>query len=119
MTSTALRLLCRLLILALFLAPLRPAMAGMIATDQALAGAAAQADRDVVNQALMRGDVARGLQAQGVDPEAVKARVAAMTDAEAHALADRIGTAPAGGHVSGWVIAVVVALAIWAFYAYR
>jgi hypothetical protein len=119
MKSTAFRLLCRVLILALFALPLRPALAGMIATDDALAAASAQADRNAVTNALGRSDVSRQLQSQGVDPEAVRARVAAMTDAEAHELAGQIGTAPAGGDVSGWAVAIVLAIVLWAIYAYR
>ena len=119
MKSTAFRMLCRLLIVALFALPFQSAMAGMISIDQALAATAAQADRDIVLSALARGDVASQLQSQGVDPDAARLRVAAMTDREASALAGQIQSAPAGAHVSGWVIAVVVALVVWYLYAYR
>lgn len=118
MKSTWSRILCRLLVVALVVLPFQ-ARAGMIGTEEAAAAAATQADRTLVLDALARGDVARELQSQGVDPEQAKARVAAMTDAEAHALAGQIQSAPAGAHVSGWVIAVVVALAVWWWYAYR
>lgn len=119
MKSTAFKMLCRLLIVSLFALPFQSAMAGMIGTQQALAVASAQADRDAIVSALTRSDVASQLQSQGVDTNAAKARVAAMTDQEASALAGQIQSAPAGAHVNGWAIAVVVALVVWYFYAYK
>jgi hypothetical protein len=121
MTSTAVRMLCRLLIVALFALPFQPAMAGMISTDQTLAASAGQADRDVILNALSRRDVADELQSQGVGPEAAKARVAALTDSEARQLAGQINSAPAGASHAAWWIAgvVVVALAILYFYNYK
>jgi hypothetical protein len=119
MKPNAFRIVCRLLVVSILVLPLRPATAGMIATDQALAAAAAQADREALGRTLSRSDVIRELLSQGVDPEAVKARVASLTDAEVHALAGRIGTAPAGGDATGWAILVFTALLIWVVYAYR
>ena len=119
MKPTAFRMLCRLLIVALVALPFRPALAGMIGTEQALTAASAQADRDVVLNALARSDVARQLQSQGVDTDAARTRVAAMTDGEVHALAGQIQALPAGANASGWAIAIVVALVVWYFYAYR
>jgi hypothetical protein len=119
MKTVALKMLCRLLVVALMALPMHPALAGMIGTDAALAAASTQADRDAITGALNRSDVARQLQSQGVDPEAVKLRVAAMTDAEAHALAGQIAAAPAGAD-SGWIIvALVIAALVWIVYAYR
>jgi hypothetical protein len=119
MKSTAFKALCRLLIVSLFALPLHPAMAGMIATDDAISAAAGQSDRAIVLNTLARSDVANQLQSQGVDPEAAKARVAAMTEPEVHALAGQIQSAPAGGHVSGWLIAAIVAVILAGFYFYR
>lgn len=119
MKSTAFKMLCRLLVVSLVALSFQPAMAGMISTEQTVAAAAAQANRDIVLSALARSDIASQLQSQGVDPNAAKARVAAMTDQEASTLASQIQTAPAGAHVSGWLIAVVVALVVWYFYAYK
>ena len=119
MKNAAYQMLCRLLVVALVAWPMQPAMAGMIGTDAALAAASAQADRNVINDALSRSDVARQLQSQGVDPEAVKLRVAAMTDAEARSLAGQIAAAPAGTD-SGWiVVGLVIAALVWIVYAYR
>ena len=69
--------------------------------------------------AVSRADVARQLQSLGVDPEDVKTRVAAMTDSEARTLAGQIASAPAGADVSGWVVALVLVVVLWALYAYR
>ncbi|HEX7436532.1 MAG TPA: PA2779 family protein [Caldimonas sp.] len=121
MKSTAFKMLCRLLIVSLFALPFQSAMAGMIGTQQALAAASAQADRDAIVSALTRSDVASQLQAQGVDTNAAKARVAAMTDQEASALAGQIQSVPAGAHTNGWTIAavVIIAIVVWYFYAYK
>jgi hypothetical protein len=69
-----------------------PARAAMLATDSALGG-----DRERIGQLLDRTDVLARLQAYGVSPSEVKARVAALTDAEAAELAERIEALPAGG----------------------
>ena len=63
-----------------------PAHAGMIATDQGR-----------MIEFLDRVEVQAQLQAYGVSAAEVKARVAALTDEEAAALAARIDTLPAGG----------------------
>ena len=119
MKSIAFKVICRVLVVALFALPMHPATAGMIDTEAALAATATQADRAAITRALSRGEVARQLQSQGVDPEAVKLRVAAITDAEAHALAGQIATAPAGAD-AGWLIAaLLIAALVWVVYAYR
>jgi hypothetical protein len=65
-----------------------PAQADMIATPT---------EREVLLHALDRAEVQRQLQAYGVTLDQAKARVAAMSDAEAAALAARIDELPAGG----------------------
>jgi hypothetical protein len=82
------RLIASLLILSLAL-PL-PAQAAMVATHDAL-------DRERILIVLDRADVQAQLQAYGVRPADVKARVAALTDDEAAELAARIDELPAGG----------------------
>jgi hypothetical protein len=120
MKSTAFRMLCRLLIASMFAMSFQPAMAGMIGTDQAVAAASTQAERAALIGTLSRSDVASQLQAQGVDPEAAKARVASMTDQEVSRLAGQIDSLPAGAHVSGWavaaIVAVVAALVVWYYW---
>jgi len=84
-----------------------PAHAGMLPTD----AVGTNADRDRVTSFLAREDVQLQLQAQGVDPSAVKARVAAMTDEEAAQLAAHMDQMPAGG-VLGLILLVFLVLLV-------
>jgi len=100
------RALSRILIVCISALSLQ-AQAGMIGTNQAVSVEQAQPARaNLVSQ----------LQAYGVAPDLAQARVAALTDAEALALADRIADAPAGG-VAGHIIGIIfVALfLVWRF----
>ena len=69
-----------------------PAHAAMLSTESALGP-----DRERISRILDRTDVQAQLQAYGVSAAEVKARVAALTDAEAAELAARIDELPAGG----------------------
>jgi hypothetical protein len=93
------------------------ALAGLIgteavaATEQALRPAAEA--RTQLAQTLARADVAAGLQARGVDPAEVLARVHALTDAEAQALAAQIDSAPAGASdILGTIVFIFVLLLV-------
>jgi hypothetical protein len=81
----------------------------LIATEQA---AAAQAGRVLLEQTLSRADVVAGLQARGVTADAARARVAALTDAEAAHVAAQIDQAPAGGDALGVIVTIFVILLI-------
>lgn len=83
------------------------AQAGMLPTEVALG---APAERARIGAALERDDVRAQLQAYGVDPAAVQARVAALTDQEAAQLARHIDTLPAGGIVGAIVFVFVLLL---------
>jgi len=85
------RLIASLLVICIAL-PL-PSQAAMVATDSALAGA----QRAQVGRLLERADVQARLESYGVSAADVKARVAALSDEEAAALAARIDSLPAGG----------------------
>ena len=81
-----------------------PAQAGMLAID---------ADRAQIYSVLDREEVRTQLEAHGVNPADVKARVAAMSDAEAAALAGQIEALPAGGaDVLGVLLTVFIILLI-------
>ena len=80
-----------------------PANAGMIATD---------GDRAHIFGILDRDEVRTQLEARGVNPADVKARVAAMTDEEAAQLAAQIDSLPAGGDVLGVILTVFIVLLI-------
>ena len=96
------RLIASLLVVCIAL-PL-PANAGLIATD---------AGRARVEQLLERAEVQARLQALGVDPAEVRARVAALSDDEVAALAGRIDSLPAGGaDIIGAILIVFIVLLI-------
>jgi hypothetical protein len=82
----------------------------LISTEQA---AAATAGRARVEQTLARADVEAALQARGVRVDAVRDRVAALTDAEAAQLAAQIDQAPAGADgVLGTLVFLFVLLLV-------
>jgi len=84
-----------------------PASAGLVTTDQL----GATAERDQVKSFLEREEVRSRLQTMGVDADAARARVDALTDDEAKLLAARIDEMPAGG-VLGILFAVFIVLLI-------
>ena len=63
-----------------------------------------------LNAALARADVVAGLEARGVSVEQARARVAALSDAEAAHVADQIDQAPAGAADALGVILFVFVL---------
>jgi len=84
-----------------------PVHAGMLPTE------AANPARARVLTVLERSDVQAQLQANGVSPADVKARVAAMSDDEVAQLAGQIDGLPAGGtDVLGFILVVFVILLI-------
>ena len=85
-----------------------PAQAAVVATDAALAAA----QRERVAALLERSEVRSQLEAHGVRPAEVKARVAALTDEEAAQLAGQLERLPAGGEgiVGAFVIVFLVLL---------
>jgi len=106
MTRLFKRLLSSLLIVCLAGLGL-PVHAGMLPTG------AANPERARVLTVLERSDVQAQLQANGVNPADVKARVAAMTDDEVAQLAGQIDSLPAGGtDVLGVILIVFLVLLI-------
>jgi hypothetical protein len=65
-----------------------------------------------VNAALARDQVREQLVALGVDPAQVESRVAALTDGELRALADKVADAPAGGDALAVIGIVFIVLLI-------
>lgn len=109
MVATAMRGICRLLVVSVMMLSFQSAWAGMIATQQVMAAGSPQADRVLVQDLLSRSELQNELQSLGVDPNAVRDRVAAMTDEEVKVLAGNLQTAPAGG-IHGWLVLAAVAL---------
>jgi len=86
-----------------------PSQAAIVATDAALAAA----QRDRVATLLGRADVRAQLEAHGVRPADVQARVAALTDEEVAQLAGRLDRLPAGGEgIIGALVIVFLVLLI-------
>ena len=87
-----------------------PVQAGMVGTDAITSPTGTERER--IATFLDRADVQAQLQAQGVSPSDVKARVAALTDEEAAQLAGRIDSLPAGGDILGILLVVFIVLLI-------
>jgi hypothetical protein len=111
MKRTLTGLLCRILIVTMAWMPFQLAQAGMIGTDQAVA-AVTQLDRAAVVSFINRADVARDLQAYGVDLSSAKDRVASLTDDEVRTLLGKMHSAPVGadGSTVAWLILIGVVL---------
>jgi hypothetical protein len=86
-------------------APL-PALAGIVSTDTVVAGA----ERERLASMLERSEVQERLQALGVDPANAKARVVALSDAEAAQLATQLDELPAGGDILGVAVLIFLVL---------
>lgn len=74
-------------------------MAGIVNTDELAAPNQAVAEKAKVQAFIDRADVKDRLQALGVEGPSAKDRVAAMTDQEVHAMAQKIDSMPAGGYL--------------------
>jgi hypothetical protein len=89
------------------------ARAAIVGTLQAVeAGSARAADLSTVTSALARDQVRAQMLALGVDPAAVDARVARLTDADLRTLAERMDTLPAGGDALAIIGVVFLVLII-------
>lgn len=100
-------------LLALLLSAQMPAArAGLIGADEAAGTSQSEVERAKVQSFLERADVKQRLQALGVDALASGDRVAALSDAEVHALAQRIDTLPAGGALSNQDLILILLIAI-------
>jgi hypothetical protein len=112
MTTRATRFVATLLAASLSLAGLvQSAQATLIGTAEVAAAQAPASDGHArLNAALARADVVAGLEARGVSVEQARARVAALTDAEAAHVADQIDQAPAGASDALGVILFIFVL---------
>lgn len=98
-----------------FQAPL--AQAGIVTTEEAASQKQPEDDRAKVQRFLEKANVKERLQALGVDGILAQERVAALSQEEVHALAQRIDSMPAGGALSTTdmlliVLAVVLVIII-------
>lgn len=88
--------------------PLNPAYAGMVGTATVLEQAQRSVERAELLEMLDRESVRAQLEEMGVDAEAAKQRVAAMTDAEISQLNERLAEMPAGGDAVGIIVLFLV-----------
>jgi hypothetical protein len=85
----------------------------LVSTEQVVTAAAAQQNRAKIAAAFQRADVQAELQKMGIGGEEAQARVAALTDAEAASVAQRIDSLPAGGDgIVGAIVFIFVLLLI-------
>jgi len=88
--------------------PLGPASAELIGTEQMISQERVGEARSTIDQFMARDDVRAELERQGVDPIEAERRAAALSDAEAVDLAQKIEEAPAGAGVGAVIGAVVL-----------
>lgn len=74
------------------------AQAALVNSEQVIASQAAQHDRERIRAMFERSDVRDQLQARGVDADAAKARVDALTDQEIASISGKLDSLPAGGN---------------------
>jgi hypothetical protein len=114
------KLISQLLIVSMMLLPFST-QAGMIGTEQVVAGAINQANRDKVRDFVNRTDVVKQFEALGLTAVNAQERTNAMTQEEINRIAGQIDTLPAGAsNSSGWWWAagvIIIGLIIW--YAYK
>lgn len=89
-----------------------PAMAEIVGTDTVAAPAPADVERAKVQAFIEQATVVDKLKAMGVDALSAKDRVAAMSQEEVHALAQRIDALPAGGNFGSTDIIIILLVAI-------
>jgi hypothetical protein len=92
-------------------------ISGLIGTEQVAAAqlpaaATLQGERARLLATLDRADLAEGLRARGVSADELRARIGALTDAEAAELMARIDQAPAGADILGIVFTIFVVLLV-------
>jgi len=112
------KLISQLLILSMVVLPFST-QAGMIGTDQVVANATAEANRDKVRDFVSRTDVQKQFETLGLTTANAAERVNAMTQDEINRIAGKIDTLPAGADSStGWWFAgiIIVGVIIWYFW---
>ncbi len=117
MNSALKKMICHLLAFALIMFPFQSAQAGVITTDQVVSAATASLERTAVLNFMSRSQTVNEFQAQGLDPQAARDRVAAMSDAEVSMLAGQINALPAGAD-GGLALLILVVFLVW-YFAFR
>jgi hypothetical protein len=87
--------------------PAAPARAELVSSEAVLGGSATLAHAQIA-ELLARPEVRAELERMGVPPAEAQARVAALSDAEARAVQQRLQELPAGQGFIGFVVGVLV-----------
>lgn len=87
-------------------------MAEIVPTDELVAPNQIEVEKAKVQVFMDRADVKVRLQEMGVNELSAKDRVAAMTDQEVHAMAQKIDSMPAGGTLSNNDLLLVVLIVL-------
>ena len=72
--------------------PYQPLLAAMVPTEAIIDSNNAEKARDYLKNIIFRNEIRRSLISHGIDPNEAKARVDSLSDSEAIAVADRIGS---------------------------
>lgn len=105
-------LLALLALLTAFTLQIPSVRAEIVATDEVTAPSPADAERAKVQAFLERASVVDKLQTMGLNAGSAKDRVAAMSQEEVHALAQRIDALPAGGAFGTTELIVILLVVI-------
>ena len=108
------KLIAQILIVSMVWVPFS-VQSAMVGTDQVVASAQDQLNRDKVLTFMSRGDVVKQFETLGLSASAAKDRVNAMTQDEVNQVASKIDSLPAGASSSGaWIAAIVIiGIIIW------
>ncbi|MCR4346045.1 MAG: PA2779 family protein [Sulfuricaulis sp.] len=93
--------------------PMPAANAAMVGTEAAINTAPAQQETERIREALNREEVKAKLLSLGVDPAQIQARVDALTEVEAQALAKHADEMPAAGaDTVTWLLIILLIVLI-------
>lgn len=106
------RLTVALASVALLFVQVSPAYASMVSTASALQQEQLSVDRAALAEMVDRQAVKEQLLELGVEPQAAKERVAAMTDEEIRQLNQHLAEMPAGGDVLGVLLILFIVFVI-------
>jgi len=88
------------------------AQAGIVSSEQVIASQTAPLERARLREVFDRQDVREQLQARGVDADAARARVDALTDEEVATINGKLDKLPAGGEIIGALVFVFIVLLV-------
>lgn len=105
-------LLAVLAVFAAFTIVAPPAVAEIVGTDEITAPTPTDVERAKVQAFLEQATVVNKLKTMGIDGLSATDRVAAMSQEEVHALAQRIDALPAGGNLGGTDLIIILLIVI-------